>query len=65
MIEIGNYNDKNGKLPDKNVDEDVIDPWAINVKESDDGPEWEGILHFNILMNIHFYALFLFSLICK
>ena len=65
MIEIGNYNDKNGKLPDKNVDEDVIDPWAINVKESDDGPEWEGILHFNILMNILFYALFFFSLICK
>jgi hypothetical protein len=34
MLEIGNYNDKNGRLPDKNVDEDVIDPWAINVKKN-------------------------------
>lgn len=62
MVEIGNYNDKNGKLPENNVDDDVIDPWAINVKESDDGPQWGGILHFDILMHILFYTLFFFFL---
>lgn len=33
--------DSNGNVSDE-TKEEHIDPWAVNTKETDDGPEWKG-----------------------